>query len=82
MIDWSAFFNERTGIVGLLTGIVIGFMTGFIVPGWMFRALQKRVEQLEAALMDTIGVTREAVDTAHTIVKRRNHERRDDDEPA
>ena len=81
MIDWSAFFNERTGIVGLLTGIVIGFMTGFIVPGWMFRALQMRVEKLEAALMDTIGVTREAVDTAHTIVKRRSHERRDD-EPA
>ena len=79
MIEWSAFLNERTGIVGLLTAVVVAFMTGFIVPGWMFRALQMRVEKLEAALMDTLGVTREAVDTAHTIVKRRADERRDDE---
>ena len=81
MIEWSAFLNERTGIVGLLTAVVVAFMTGFIVPGWMFRALQMRVEKLEGALMDTLGLSREAVDTAHTIAKRRDTERRDD-EPA
>lgn len=82
MIDWSAFLNERTGIVGLLTAIVVAFMRGYIVPGWMYRHSQARTEHLERALMDTLGLSREAVDTAHTIAKRRSTEQAVTDEPA
>lgn len=82
-MDWIAheLINERVGLVGGAMSLVLAFMYEKIVPGSAYRRSQQRVELLEKLLLETVGLSRDAVNTTRDIVQPSERETPDGTNP-
>lgn len=65
--DWT--WLTQGGAIGILAGVVLGLVRGWIVPGWVFKQVRQDLEDTREKLARSDEVTQRALEAAQRLLE-------------